>query len=208
MKSHNVIKYCALIIFVISIVSISIYCFRFYENFNNSTTQDFANFGSYINGILTPIATLLSAFFIGFEISNASKSRKLERNVKEFEQCLHLLSLEIATISSSEIEENYNKYSTLFLKSKFEIIFLDSFFKENTKLFNLFELLKDTLYAIEELDANQYKTCKGFIFVSIERDTIGKIEAMDYFLKVSLKNHKIENFKFLIWQVEHSYGDI
>ncbi|EMC2459639.1 hypothetical protein [Vibrio alginolyticus] len=175
--------------------TIAPYFFKFHNFYQYATTQDFANFGTYISGILTPIFTLVSILFIGFQVIESSKQSKLERAIFEHKISLDNLTSSLANEKHlTEIEEQaYQSY----LRGENVYLSCSEFYRNSSRVIESFGVVSQTLSHVKELDEKQYNISRGLAISAIDRDKLSKVERLKFYLDNYRYSSKPEHYSWI-----------
>ncbi|ANP65637.1 MULTISPECIES: hypothetical protein [Vibrio] len=168
------------ILLIAVILTIAPYFFKFHDLYQYATTQDFANFGTYISGILTPIFTLVSILFLGLQVIESSKQSKLDRVISEHKISLDNLISSLANEKHlTEVEDQaYQSY----LRGENVYLSCSEFYRNNSRMIESFGVVSQTLSHVKKLDEKQYNISRGLVISAIDRDKLGKVERLKFYL--------------------------
>lgn len=166
--------------------------YRFFPYFKHATTQDFANFGTYIGGILTPLFTFLSAMAIVYQIKKSSDSQKLDRILADYKETLQKLDDELFNIDEKELRtlrvnarslwkqtiEDPNNTRHFYRLRQEEIRSHESI----AKALRLTQLMTVTLPDIEEYDPSQHIISINAIYRHTDPQVINDLELINFFI--------------------------
>lgn len=186
-----------------SLVATGIFSFRFIMYFDTSTTQDFANFGAYFGGVLTPIATFASAVFIGIQIVENTKNIKIERIVKESREYVVYLQNLLENIDDAEVKVSKRKAKTAFDNGDNPFLACSEFYRKNTKVFETFSLIYYSLNQLKLLDIEQYMTMRTFVQSRVYRDKLIGIEQLHFYLMFSSNKSNHADYKYHFKNTSH-----
>lgn len=156
------------------------YILKFAHVYGSASTEDFANFGGYVSGVLTPIYTLVSVLFIGYQVIEASNSNKLERVITENKTHLKTLVAQVAEVKDLKyIEENAYR---CFLNNDDVLLSALEFYQINSNLLHTFSIVSKTLFQIKLLDKRQFEVLRSSIFSAVHREDVARLERLTFYL--------------------------
>ncbi|WP_446565948.1 hypothetical protein [Vibrio celticus] len=155
----------------------------FKDYFYLATTEDFANFGDYIGGVLTPIFTLLSALFIGIQIISNSNNQKLERLLSDFNEAMDKLNNDYKIIERDEHKSDNRSYNRAWLEelsNKSEQSILRKGNRERDEKYGDciygMKYIVSLLEQIEEIDPAQERSSRDKLIASIGMKEVTTIQ--------------------------------
>ena len=184
------------------LIVITPYALKYWEQFNNASTQDFANFGTYFSGILTPLFTLVSAVFVGFQILETSRNNKLERLVRDHKEYLASFSDRLNLLKKSDIIDADRSALKAYRNGEGVFLTLLNFYTSQNQLIEGFYIISETLFQIDQIDSHQFRSSQGLTFSKADRDILARIERLAFFLNVERGYINAQDYK---WLCKESY---
>lgn len=187
------------------LVVVTPYTLKYWEQFSNASTQDFANFGTNFSGILTPLFALVSAIFLGLQILETSKNNKLERLVRDHKEYLCYLSDRLESVKCTDIINADLKALNAYHNGDEVMLSLIDFYKSHNTLIEHFIIISETLAQINKIDPHQFRSSRGLTLSKVDRDILARIERLAFFLDLERGYTNVEDYK---WLCKESRADV
>lgn len=171
-------------VFLLFVISIGAYCFSFWGEFSTATTEDYANFGTYINGITLPISIVITAISVGYQIRKGSETSKLERLHKEYNESVTRLSSQIEKLDSDYLNKIEQTAMSLYKKNQNALLDKDVglFYEKYPEAIEQIGLIQLILEQIEKMDDLQYKASRARAFALVNRNKFSQLERLRFYL--------------------------
>ncbi|MCG7518002.1 hypothetical protein [Vibrio sp. MMH1-50] len=179
------------------LIVITPYAAKYWEQFSNATTQDFANFGTYFSGVLAPLFTLVSALFVGFQILETSRNNKLERLVRDHKEYLASFIVKLDSIKKSDIVSADHCALKAYRNGEGIFLNLQQFYTSQNQLIEGFNIVSKTLFQIYQIDPHQFSSSQGLTFSKADRDILARIERLAFFLNMERGYTTIQDYEWL-----------
>lgn len=175
----------SLLILIVVIFSFAVFLYVsiFWGGMSKATTQDFANFGTYLGGVTLPISIIISAMTVGYQLRKSAEISKQERLCREFNELLNRLVISISGFEPEFIEKIEMKAREKYIEDK--AWFVDDvkdFYLKNISFLELVGLTKSTLEQIESIDSYQSHSLRIKVFTLVNRDLFSSIERLRFYL--------------------------
>ncbi|WP_311747517.1 hypothetical protein [Proteus columbae] len=195
-----------LLFFLLCFLPISIYFYYMWFEFGYTTISnkngEWGAFGSYLGGVLTPLFTLVSIFFIYYSIKNNNENHKIEMLYLNEQQTL----LNISSLAASINDKLNGKidFSNKLLKNKIVMVYSEDYLddylswevknkiKLKPKVINLYEMNTSLIKILETYSFYR----RNDIDFNFKYMNILRVVSYDYFnvFKITLEYiNKIEN---------------
>ena len=192
------IGFCILLLLVVGP-----WVYSFGHLFAYATSDDFANFGTYINGILMPLCTLASAAVIGYQIVRNSENQKLERVVNDLNESLRVLEIEFKLphyddlpIHQADILNKWKEKKGLNVSPTFRrYTSQNSSLTDILKAIRLVDSIRASLKIIKEIDETQHASSLGLVYGCGDVDKINNCQVIRFF--ISCPNGNPEKFNWI-----------
>lgn len=160
------------------------YCFSFWGEFSTATTEDYANFGTYINGITLPISIVITAISVGYQIRIGTETSKLERLHKEYNESVIHLSSQIEELDLDYLNKIEQKARYLYRKNQNALLDeeVGLFYEKCPKVIEQIGLIKLILEQIYKMDVLQYKASRARAFALVNRNIFSQLERLRFYL--------------------------
>lgn len=179
-KIHPFIKMILGIVSLLIILVITPWLYTFWEYRELATTVDYANFGTYVGGILTPLCTFASAVVIGFQIVRTTQNQKLERSLSEYNRNLLLFSQEVTDSKLDLIKKEYGNLKKTWGRDSIKIDTIKWYISDFTALLSVYTILTTNLKQLKEIDRLQYATSKEALLTLVTVEDLGMIEVVHF----------------------------
>ena len=173
-----------LITLIIFSILVGLYCYSFWGQLPTATTADYANFGTYVNGITLPFSIIATTITIGYQIRKSSEISKSERLQREYNDLLIRTATLINQIDQNYITNIENKARHAY-KTGVNVLLADEsgdFYERNSQMIASVGLISLMLQQIIEIDMLQFKSSRITIFTLTNRDAFSKLERILFYL--------------------------
>ena len=187
------------------LVVVTPYTLKYWDQFSNASTQDFANFGTYFSGILTPLFALVSAIFLGLQILETSKNNKLERLVRDHKEYLYSFADRLDSLKKIDIINADFTALNAYHNGDGVMLSLIDFYKSHNNLIEGFIIVSETLSQINKIDPHQFRSSRGLNLSKVDRDILARIERLAFFLDLERGYTNVEDYK---WLCKESRADV
>ncbi|MGR5120553.1 hypothetical protein ACPV5W_17670 [Vibrio astriarenae] len=191
-----------------ALIVVATYSIQFWGTFENASTQDFANFGTYFSGVLMPIVTAASVVFLGLQYkASSTNNRTTSENNKQATEAnlklaegqekirlvntleLHITKLkEFVAVDTDDAKTMKGWITSLADKAEYHYrkgsdVHLE--FKEEynyiSRVIHSFQVVLLTLNQIRNLEEREYTSGRSKLFSEIDRILIRDIERVRFF---------------------------